>query len=174
MSVSTLYDYAAELLAADVAALATTTAGAPDRAFVSPSLPSLDCCPQLTVHVQAVGWENTQPLTPFPAVAHRTQIAGVPMVTLVSTIVRCQPAMDAVTSTFPSASEIDAAAQVAAQDLWAIWNHTAELIRNGEIFGGRCPGVYLDQAIPIVISGGCAGWSIPVRAYVGGYEVIPS
>lgn len=173
MAAGDLYAAARELLEATQAALVLE--GAPvDRAFVSPALPALDCCPQLTVHIGGAAEGDTAPLQPPLQPGHRTpQVGVVPLVQLTVTIVRCSPVQDAGGNP-PAASAIDATAEATAADLWAIWNHLRTLHREGLLFTAPAgpPGreMYFDPAFPLNTAGGCAGWQIPLRVSLGGYS----
>lgn len=171
MPVTELADYAEELLALANAALATTDAGEIPRAFVAPAAPALDCCPQLTVHVQSILLENTSPTSPVTAPGHRLVTTGaVFLASLVVTVVRCIPVSEG-HSPIPTAAAQQAAALTLDTDLWAIWNAIATAKRAGTLFGGRCPALYLDPPSPQLAEGACAGWVIPIRAAIPGYKV---
>lgn len=168
-SVTTLYDFAEELLAESVLALTTTTAGSPTRAYVAASLPALDCCPQLTVHVQGLALEGTSPVSPGPVVGFRTQLGQVNLATLLVTIVRCSPQPTGGDLTPPDAAANATFAATVLEDLWALWNWITNIIRDGTLFEGKCMGVYLDGATPIDDQGGCGGWTFTIRTSIQGY-----
>ena len=174
MAATDLYDAARELLEACEAAVATTPGGAIERSYVSPGLPALDCCPQLTVHVGASIEGDTSPLAPPLQPAHRaSQGLTVPLVQLTATVVRCAPSWDEGADQPPPTSEIDDVARLTNADLWAIWNMLRDLHRAGSLFSAPAgPGsreFFFDPAFPISVQGGCAGWSIPFRVSLGGY-----
>jgi hypothetical protein len=170
-TVTTLHDFAVELLAHANNALATTAAGAIDRAFVSPALPAFDCCDQLTVDVRSIQTEMTAPITPIPVAGHRLQGAqGVLyLATLVVTDARCIPVAEQ--NALPSMAAMQEAAQVLNEDVWAIWNGLINLHRSGQLFNGKCVALYIDPPTPVPARGGCAGWEIRVRPQIDGYEV---
>jgi hypothetical protein len=168
--VTTLDQFAHELLTHANNALATTEAGAINRAFVSPTLPALDCCPQLTVDVRSLGVEMTAPIAPVPTAGHRV---GGPqpfliLATLVITVVRCTPIVTE--NELPSIAKMEKTSKETNQDLWAIWNAIATLKRDGQLFGGSCPALYLDPPVPLVAQGSCVGWVIQVRPAIDGYQ----
>ncbi len=166
--VTTVHQFALDMLAALEVATATTTDGTPDRSFVSPSLPSLDCCPQLTVHVQSMGLENTNPLGPtLPG--QRVKLGSENLLVLVGIIARCSPQVDGVN--FPDPAEITALASQTSQDLFASWQKLKTAIDDGTLFSGRCYSTYVDPAVPLTDQGGCAGWILTVRTVIEGYEV---
>lgn len=173
--VTTLADFASELLSLANDCLSTTPAGAIDRAFVSPSLPALDCCPQLTVDVRSLTLEVTAPTTPLTALGHRLSVSqsALYVATLVITVVRCTPVIEQ--NSLPSITDMEAAATAANEDLWAIWNGVATAKRAGTLFGGNCPALYVDPPVPLPAEGGCVGWVIPYRPAIDGYAVaLPS
>lgn len=173
MAAADLFAMAVELLEATEAAL--TELGSPiSRAFVSPALPALDCCPQLTVHVGGAGEGDTSPLQPPLQPGHRIPTTGnVNLVQLTITVVRCTPGPDNAGNP-PPAADIEASAQESLNDLWAIWNHLRTAHRDGSLFdapagpGGR--EFFFDPAFPINIAGNCCGWQIPFRVSLGGYS----
>lgn len=171
--VTTLYDFAVELLDEASAALATTSAGTPERAYVALAQPALDCCPQLTVHVQQLTLENTAPTSPSPVIGSRTPRDGqVNLAGFVVTIVRCTPQPSGASLTPPAPSALQAVSLECLEDLWALWNWLTNKIRtNPGLWEGRCMGTYLDTAIPLNEEGGCAGWQLPVRTSIQGYNV---
>lgn len=169
--VGTLFDFAQELLDLSEGALAATSGGIPDRVLVAPSLPALDCCPQLTVHIQSLRLENTNPGSPAPIVGHQMKFGVLYLASFVITVVRCMPQPAGQSATPPSPAAITAASSEISEDLWAIWNRVATAVREGTLFEGKCFPLYLDPAQPIAEQGTCAGWTIPLRAGIQGYEV---
>jgi hypothetical protein len=171
--VRTLSDYAAELLVACETALATTDGGFDKfRSYVSPGAPALDCCPQLTVHVGGLSLDQTSPTTPVTAPGHKLTTTGqLILATLVITVARCVPLSEENRQiiTLPTPASLTAVADLIDQDIWAIWNTVANMARAGELFGGRCPALYFDPPVPLTTEGGCAGWTMSVRAAISGY-----
>ncbi len=170
MAAGDLYAAAVELLEATEVALAANPV---DRVFVSPALPALDCCPQLTVHVGGASEGDTAPLQPPLQPGHRTYAGDlVNVVQLTITIVRCTPGPDN-SGNPPPAAEIQASAQESIDDLWAIWNYLRTEHRAGNLFTAPAgPGsreFFFDPAFPLNIAGGCCGWQIPFRVSLGGY-----
>lgn len=170
--VATLFDFADELLTVANQALATTVGGAIDRAFVSPTLPALDCCAQLTVDVRSIQFETTSPTNPLPAIGHRATNA-LYLAVLVITVARCAPVVGQ--NTLPSIADMETSSRETTEDLWAIWNTLQALKREGLLFGGKCPALYIDPPVPLNAEGGCVGWVVSVRPAIDGYEpVLPS
>lgn len=170
---TTLYDFAAELLETCVDALNTTAAGAPDRRFVSPGLPVIDCCPMLSVHVGAILEGQTSPASPPMVAGHRSSFVKQPITQMVITIVRCVPSGggdNAASYIPPSAAQLDASAETLDIDAWVIVNYINWKQRAGDQFLGGCQALFMDPAIPLDPQGGCGGWQIPVRVAIGGYD----
>jgi hypothetical protein len=69
----------------------------------------------------------------------------------------------------PLEEESQAAAAQVNADAWAIWNHTFNLVRSGELFR-LCELVSWDGMRSIIPSGGCGGWTLVVRVKLDGYE----
>jgi hypothetical protein len=170
-----LYDLCDEYLTACVAAVATAPGGEIDRFFVSPGPPAWDCCPQLTVHAGGPAEGDTAPLNPPLQPGHRAEVGIVNLVAMTATVIRCVPTFDEQTGRFPDAASIDAAAQATLGDCWAIWNHLLTLKRAGGIFAGldgdaREREMFLDPAVALNTSGGCAGWQLQIRVQLWGYQ----
>ena len=158
---------AQELLDASIWALDTIPTfapglgGSPERSFVSPGSPALDCCDQLTVHVAGVSQLPTGPHT------HKDS-ARKNIVTLVVTATRCvhglkddgQP---------PDATDLEADAAQMNADGWALWNHLWNLMRSGDLLT-LCDEVFWDGLRALTPSGGCGGWTLTLRAAYEGYE----
>lgn len=158
-----------EFLAACVEALdsisAPGLAGAPERRYVSPGTPAFDCCDQLTVHAQAIT-ETLDRNGLNQGIKHRLQ-SRVNLVQLVATATRCIPQLEG--ESFPSATDLEAAAEQTNADAWALWNHVWNLARSGSLFT-LCDEVFWDGMRAINPSGGCGGWTLTLRAELQGYE----
>jgi len=169
--VSTVYDFAQELLALIASALATTDAGAPATQYVAPELPSIDCCPAIIVAASSIAMENTAPNSPPAQVGHRTQVGWINLLTLAAWTVRCTP--QPVAGQLPNTTEMNAASLQIHQDLWATWNFITTAARQGSLFEGRCQAIYVDPPNPLNDAGGCGGWVWQVRTAIEGYTVSP-
>lgn len=167
-TVTTLQEFATDLLAAAEDAVATTSGGAIEGK-ITPGEPALDCCPWLSVHVASLGAELTAPSTPATAPGHRNRAPGMLMLaSLIVTVARCNPSPTSSGQT-PTAAQLTAAALQVNEDLWAIWNEIYQRDAAGDLFNGSCPAMYLDPAVPLAPSGGCVGWTIQVRPAINGY-----
>lgn len=167
-TVSTLTDYAQQVLDVAETALATTSAGAPDSVFLSASRPAWDCCPFLAVQVQSLGEEQTSPLTPG-GTAQRSTLGSVILATYHVYAVRCA-AGTGNQDGIPTDDEKSATALTVQEDGWALWNGFRAAVRNGDLFD-TCTGVHFDGGTAIPEQGGCVGWIMQMRAYIPG---IPS
>jgi len=164
-TVSTLSDYADELLAVSFAALEMTTAGAPERSYVSPALPTFDCCPMLTVVVDSLTEGSTSPTSPTEITARRADFGSIILAGYQIWAIRCAPVID--NGHLPSPFEIAASALQVQEDGWALWNGIRRAHRHGEIFD-RCIGVHFDEGVAIREQGGCVGWMFRIRAMIPG------
>ena len=165
--VTDLDDLANELLTTVGTALLTTAGGAIDRAYVSPGVPVIDCCPMLTVDVRTLTAENTAPTGPSPVIGHRgVRVPALWLVSLVITVVRCAATVEE--QQLPSIADLTANATAMNEDLWAIWNWLLEAKRDGLLFDGACTAMYLDPPLSIN-QGGCCGWTLQIRVPVNGY-----
>lgn len=140
--------------------------GTPSRAYVSPGIPALDCCDQLTVDARSVVEDARSPSGPGSGQrarygARKNQVA------LVATITRCIPVIND-TKNPPAPAEMESAAAQINADGWALWNVLWNLVRSGNLFtlcGDSSP--TLRQLAP---SGGCAGWTLQMVVELEGYE----
>ncbi len=161
-----LFTQAQALLAASIQALDTIPilspglGGAPERAYVAPGLPALDCCPQLTVDVRGVSEDGP----PFSGSGQKPRYgARKNQVLLVATIVRCYP-----TEVPPDSTEMQDAAEQVDADGWALWNYLYNLVRSGDLF--RLCADTRPELRQLAPSGGCAGWTFSIRVEIEGYE----
>ncbi len=171
MAQGDLFALASELLSASEGIVAGTPGGAIDRAFVSPGLPALDCCPQLTVHAGGPAEADTSPITTPLDPGHRTaNFELLNLIQLTITVVRCAPMPE---TGLPSAAMLSAVSAETYADLWALWCELRDLHRAGTLFTAPAgPGsreLFFDPAFPLNPQGGCAGWQIPLRVELGGY-----
>jgi hypothetical protein len=166
---------ALELLAADEDALNTIPVlapgleGAPERAFVSPGIPSFDCCPQLTVHVRDIG---DMDVSPGGLNAGKRNVTGKKIyVRLVTTIIRCVPdsRTGQILTTMPLTSDLEAAAEQTNADAWALYNHIFSMWRSGD-FLSLCSNLVFEGAQSVGEQGKCAGWTMTLRAALDGYD----
>jgi hypothetical protein len=159
-----------ELLAAGVEALdsipdhlGTTFVGAPERVFVSPGAPAIDCCEMLATWTAAIGEGPRSPAT-------QAAVASVnrPQIQLLS--LRCIPQGAVVAKKYvpPSADQLTATAEQIHADGWAIRNHLVNLIAAGELFS-TCDDFTWGTAPVQDPSGGCAGWRFLFNVEVQGY-----
>lgn len=165
-----LYDAADEYLGACVDALnALTTAGAPDRAFVSHGPPPLDCCPMLSVHVGNAGIAGTFTDAAL-GVGHRIVTTGVvETVQLTATIVRCFPAAAAGSGKPHSVAEHEANAARTNADVWAIVNWVIAAKRAERLFAPLHRELSIGVAAARTVEGFCAGWLIPIQVTLDGF-----
>lgn len=166
-----LQDLCLDLLGAAVEALDTIPnydaqlEGAPDRAFVSPGLPALDCCDQLTVHAQSI---IDAPISPGGLAAGKKCAARIGHVGLVVTITRCIPTLDEA-GNYPLPSSMEFAAAQTNADAWALWQHIYDLVCDEQLFS-LCKEVFWDGLRALNPQGGCGGWVMNLRVTLDGYD----
>lgn len=166
-----LHGLAVDLLAAMVEALDTipayepTLVGAPDRAFVSPGTPVFDCCDQVAIHPPFISFGDTSPAG--LAAGKRHIFGAINHVTLLGTATRCIPSIDDLGRS-PSTTALQEAARQLNADAWALHNHLYNLQSSGLLLS-LCDEVFFDGISAVQPSGGCAGWTVTVRAYLDGY-----
>lgn len=168
-----LHALALELLAADIAALDTIPIsapgleGSPERAFVSPGRPAIDCCPQLTVHVESV---NDAATSPGGLGAGRRQAGKKNQVRLITTIVRCvidNRGGQGITE-MPLMADLEATAEQVNADAWALWNYLYCLWRSGDLLS-LCSEMLFEGMRQMGEEGRCAGWTLTISASLDGY-----
>lgn len=166
-----LHALAVEFLAAMVESLDTIPAyeagleGAPARAFVSPGTPVWDCCDQIAIHPPLIQQGGT---APGGLAAGKRHLTGtINHVTLLGTATRCIPTIDDL-GRAPTPDALQASAEQLNADGWALWNHLYNLQSSGLLLS-LCDQVFFDGINAVVPAGGCAGWTVTVRAYLDGY-----
>lgn len=171
-----LYRCARELLVACEEAVALGPGGEILRSFISNGPPAWDAYPQLTVHATGPSMGDTAPLQPPLQPLHRIDGTGhVPIVSLIVTVLRGSPVpqqYEGEVAVVPDPARIDESAKIVLGDIWSIWNHLVNLKRAGRLWPDRCREMILDPAIPLDPSGGIAGWALPVRVALYGYEEV--
>lgn len=166
---TTLTDYAQEVLDVAEDSLDGTLGGIPDRVFRTPAEPAFDCCPehdQLTVHVARLAEAQTSPTGPAENSALRSNLGAVIKATYTVIVIRCAAGPDS-RGNPPSPAAIQATADVVEMDGWALWNGLRHAYQNGLIFE-HCSGVNFDDGVPINEQGMCVGWRFVIRAMVPG------
>lgn len=139
--------------------------GAPPRQFVSAGLPVWDCCEQLVVHVVGLVEGETSP--GGNAAGKRYAYGRINHVLLNATLTRCITPPGAMGDPPPvAAMQADGIQHNA--DGWALWNHLYNLQSSG-LFLTLCDEVFFEGITAAAPAGGCAGWVVAVRAYLGGY-----
>jgi len=171
-----LHAFAEALLDACVEALDTIPIyepdlfGAPERQIISPGTPVWDCCEQLAVHVPLVGEAFTTP--GGLDAGRRASRARINHVSVTATITRCVPTgAEGQSGDYqpPTPAALSAAAEQIHADGWALFNHLFNMKSSAELLT-LCDEMFFDGVIAVVPSGGCAGWTVPVRAVIDGYN----
>lgn len=146
-------------------ALDTTAGGRPDLSYIYPVVPPVDCCPALIVFMGSLTEETTSPFSPPAATGHRASYGRLNLVGLTAWALRCSPEPNANGSV--DVDRILEVAQQVQQDGWAMWNGIYKAI-NDATFLDICTAVHFDRALPLKDAGGCLGWSMSIRAELGG------
>jgi hypothetical protein len=172
-----LFVLAGVLLSAGAEALDTiptfdaTLAGAPERQLICHGPPAHDCCEQLSVFVPLMAEGDTTP-GGLDAGKRASRNARINHVTLTLEITRCVPiGTESTTGTYtpPTAQSITDSTEQIHADGWALWNHLFNL-KSSEQLLSLCDGMFFDGIIAVAPLGGCAGWIVPLRAQLGGYQ----
>ncbi len=140
--------------------------GAPARRFVSPGIPVWDCCEQLAVHVPIMIEADTTPGGLMGG--KRTNLGYINHVTFLATVTRCVPTMDN-DGNPPLPAALAASAEQIDADGWALWNHLHNLKASAQLLT-LCDEMFFDGILAVAPSGGCGGWTVTIRAAIGGYE----
>lgn len=171
-TVSSMYDLAEKYLEAIVAAMTTTAAGAPSRAFVAPGIPVFETnCAQAAVFVPSLTEEQTAPQGPPMQLGMRHHRGRVNLVGLTGFAVRCAAISEGNQGLYQPLFDptLDSQGRTVYEDGWAIWNYVTALIRQDLLFGGPCGDVHFDQGLPLVTEGGLTGWQFNLRVELDGY-----
>jgi hypothetical protein len=172
-TVDQLNDVAEAFLAAAVAALAMTDAGAPGRAFVSPGEPALDCCGQCSVWNQTLSdvalAGGSGALSPAKKINRGTQ----PTILLLIQTTRCQIGLGKLgEGELPKPEDLSATAQMTNQDVWALRCHLMSELRHG-VLAQICSGAEYLGSQALVPQGGCVGWTTTFRYPIEGGIISP-
>lgn len=167
-----LYDACNELLAVSVAALGSL---APERRYVALSLPSLDCCDQLTVHpAQIDAQEWTPGLVPQadvgPGIGRITAGPGVILATLTITVAWEVSVPEHPEQVIPPET-LDLEASKVISSGWALFNGIRSAARATILFPGD-DRLEVAGLSPLPAQGAMAGWTLPVRVQINGYDVV--
>lgn len=172
MSAADLHDFAVELLQLSEEALDTLIAlgleGAPERSFVSPGRPPMDCCDQLTVHVEQIQDADT---TPGGLNAGKRWMAKKNHVRLFVIITRCVKGLDPgsnAVNQLPDPTDLQETAQQTDADAWALWN-VLYSDWGADALLTICSEVFFDGMRSIPQQGGCVGWELALRVALDGY-----
>ncbi len=171
-TVSSMADLATSYLDAIVAAMGSTAAGAPDRAFVAPGQPAFETqCNQAAVYIPQLTEGSTIPTQPPEIIGQRSRYGRVILVGMTGYAVRCAAVSESQNGYEPlSDATLTAQALAVYEDGWAVWNWLTQLIRNDLLFGGSCGIQHFDRGSPYATEGGLAGWQFQIRVQLDGYK----
>ena len=168
-AVADLYNIASAFLAASITALQETAAGPPERAFVAPGDPALDCCDQLTVHTASLGEYDLLTGPGALAKPHAINRGGKPGSTLQIQITRCVPVPREASGTIilPDPVDQQTAARIIDEDGWALWLGLSAALKHGDL-AQICEGAERLGAVKMTPQGGCGGWVFTYRYPIQG------
>lgn len=167
-TINDIFDVEQAFLAAAVAALELTDAGAPPRQIISPGQPALDCCGQVAVWAQTLGETDFQHGQGALAAASRIRSGGLPQLLISIQATRCHLGLKAIEKgDLPSPADITATARIVDQDGWALRNHIAWELRHGAL-ADLCNGVEMLGGEKMIPQGGCVGWGFAYRYPIEG------
>lgn len=139
--------------------------GAPDRQYVSPGQPVLDC-PQVTVHGSRLGEDNELGTTKAAAAQ------WVNMAEFTVQVVRCITVIEGTRSKpkTPAAETLMIDGRQGNADAWVVWMglHTARKL--GRITD-LCQRMVVERGTPLTPSGALNGWQFVVQTQIDGYTV---
>jgi hypothetical protein len=149
--------------------------GAPERQFISPGLPvddfvGEDCCAQVSVWGVPITEADTTP-GGLDAGRRSSRFAWINQVAINARVTRCFPTGSSSASGFypPSVDVLTETSRQHDADGWALWNHLHNAVHQEQLLT-HCDAFFFDGMLPIIPSGGCAGWVVSLRASLGGYE----
>ena len=167
-TIETPQQWAQELLDVCAAILADTAGGTIDRQYRDHELPSNDCA-QIVVTLGPVTMRAVARNTELSS-AHAHAMGWLTLVTFKIYVVRdCVPVTSDDGRSAPTPAQKNAMQAILAQDMWALWNIIPLRMESGDLFGGRCAELFMDQAVPMPQSGMTAGWTITMRAGMPGF-----
>lgn len=171
-TVDSPYVFGEELLSVCSTALVQTVGGVIERAFTANDVPSVDC-EMLAVVMGGITRQPVGGQTPLGgAQAHK--LGWMNLVLFKILVARdCQP-VGSDNGDAPTPAELAQAQREAAQDAWVIWHAIPSAMAAGGLFGGRCAELMMDNAVPLPVSGGVAGWVVTLRTNVPGFVYEPS
>ena len=170
-TITALSDLTDLLLTVSSTALATTTAGTPALAYVSPASPAFDCCPALIVYCAALTEEVTSPLSPLASTGMRDKYGRIILASFVISALRCAPRVGQQGQVL--IADMTTVAHEVQEDGWALWNGITCAIKNG-IFGDLCSDIHIDRGQVIAEQGGCVGWQFAIRSEIPGIPCVES
>lgn len=172
-SVDALYQIAYQFLQAVVAAMTSTDAGAPARAYVYPdqSPEFYTECSQAAVSVPGLDEGGTSPTTPTEVTARRFHFGRINYVAMTGYAVRCVSFSEGDQEPFQPLSDatLNAQARAMQQDGWALWQTVTKLLQDDLLFEGLCSNTHFDLGRPVRPLGGLAGWSFTIKTQLSGY-----
>lgn len=161
--VTDLYEKAAAFLHASQQALAFTPSGPPDRAYVSPGQPAIDC-EQLVVWNESLSESQFLAGSGAESRAKAINRGGLAKATIRIQITRCVPLPKTSGGrvTWPTPAELDASALQIDEDGWALWLGLNDALKHGDLHEA-CSGAERLGAEKMPLQGGFGGWLFSYR-----------
>lgn len=158
-----LADTLQSILTVACSCLEDTAYGLPKDCFISHGEPPDDCCDMLAIWVDRIrpshGFGDGQYVTGGRLWDKCCDLSSVADVSL--RLVRpCYPGLvDNAFNPFPEPTEIQAAAEALAIDIWVLECCLSQAHCDGVLLGGNCLELGIGDAVPHGPKGGCAGWT---------------
>lgn len=172
-TVSSMYEVAVAYRDLIVAAMTSTEAGAPDRAFVAPDQPVFETqCAQAAVYIPSLTEGGTGPAGPPEQIGQRFHRGRVNLVGMIGFAVRCGDISEGNSAVYqpPFDATLNAQAKAIYEDGWAIWNYVTALLNENRLFSGQCGITHFDLGKPLTTAGGQIGWQFAIRVELPGYK----
>jgi hypothetical protein len=166
--VTDLYEKAAAFLLASQESLAFTPSGPPDRAYVSPGQPAIDC-EQLVVWNESLNESQFLAGSGAESRAKAINRGGLAKATIRIQITRCVPLpkQSGGKLTWPAPADLAASALQIDEDGWALWLGISAAIRDGDL-AEQCSGAERLGAEKMPLQGGFGGWLFGFRVPLEG------
>jgi hypothetical protein len=168
-TVQTPWVFADQILSVSSDALALTSGGPIERAYVAHDVPSVDC-EMLAVILGPLTMRTIQNTELSAGKAHINGWLNI-LTYRVLVMRDCVPvvAENGEEGAPPTPVEQSAVLRECAEDVWAIWHALVEAMAAGGFLAGKCMELFMDGAVPQPVSGMTAGWLITLRATVPGF-----
>lgn len=169
-TVDDLHQIAVHFLTASVDALVYTDAGPPDRQYVSPGSPPIDC-EQVVTCVQTLSEYDLISGSGALSRAHAVNRGGKPSALIQIQVVRCIPVPTDRNGKIilPTPAALQDAARMIDQDGWALWLGLSAAIKHEDgVLHDACSGAERLGGEKLVPQGAFCGWQFSYRVPLDG------